>query len=48
MSSPGHRANILSPAWTQVGIGIDAGSDAPGVFAGLSVTVVTVDFGARA
>jgi uncharacterized protein YkwD len=48
MSSPGHRANILSPAWTQIGIGIDAGSDAPGVFAGLSVTVVTVDFGARA
>jgi uncharacterized protein YkwD len=48
MSSPGHRANILSPAWTQVGIGIEAGSDAPGVFAGRSVTIVTVDFGARA
>jgi uncharacterized protein YkwD len=46
MSSPGHRANILSPAWTEVGIGIDAGGDAPGVFAGRSVTVVTVDFGA--
>jgi uncharacterized protein YkwD len=48
MTSPRHRANILSPAWTQVGIGIDTGGDAPGVFDGSSVTVVTVDFGARA
>lgn len=47
MSSPGHRANILSPAWHEIGIGIDAEGDAPGVFGGRSVTVVTVDFGAR-
>jgi len=47
MSSRGHRANILSPIWHEIGIGVGAEGDAPGVFGGRSVTVVTVDFGAR-
>jgi uncharacterized protein YkwD len=47
MASRGHRANILSPAWRQIGIGVGAEGDAPGVFGGRTVTVVTVDFGVR-
>jgi uncharacterized protein YkwD len=47
MADPGHRANILSPTWRQIGISAESSSDAPGVFGGEAVTVITTDFGAR-
>ena len=39
MESPGHRANLLRPGWTRVGIGARVGS-----FLGYGATVVTADF----
>jgi uncharacterized protein YkwD len=47
MASPGHRANILDPNWRQIGIAAVSSPDAPGTYAGLSVTVITTDFGVR-
>jgi uncharacterized protein YkwD len=47
MASPEHRANILDPAWRQIGIAAVTRNDAPGTFAGLGVTVITTDFGTR-
>jgi len=47
MASPEHRANILDPAWRQIGIATVSTPDAPGTFAGLGVTVITTDFGVR-
>ncbi len=40
MSSPGHRANILSPAYTEIGIGVSSGAAPYG-------TYWTQDFGTR-
>jgi uncharacterized protein YkwD len=45
MASPGHRANILTPGFDEVGVGIAAGAPVPGV-AGVTATYVA-DFGAR-
>ena len=40
MESPGHRANLLRPGWTRVGIGARVGN-----FLGYSgATVITADF----
>jgi uncharacterized protein YkwD len=40
LASPGHRANLLRPGWTRIGIGARVGA-----FRGYSgVTVVTADF----
>ena len=47
MSSPGHRRNILTPRWREVGLSAVAVSAAPGVFGGRDVVIVTSDFGAR-
>jgi uncharacterized protein YkwD len=47
MRSPGHRENLLSPAWRQLGISVLTVRSAPGVFDGGRATVVTVDFGVR-
>jgi len=47
MHSPEHRANILNPAWRQIGIAAVTSPDAPGTYAGLGVTVITTDFGVR-
>jgi uncharacterized protein YkwD len=47
MASPEHRANILDPAWRQIGIAAVSSSDAPGAYHGLGVTVITTDFGVR-
>ena len=44
MHSPGHRANILNPAFTQIGLGIAAGAPQAGV-GGPAATYVA-DFGA--
>ena len=47
MASPEHRANILNPAWRQIGIAAVNSPSAPGTYGGLDVTVVTTDFGVR-
>ena len=47
MHSPEHRANILSPAWREIGIAAVSVPSAPGTFEGLDVTVITTDFGVR-
>ncbi len=48
MQSPGHRENLLSPDWRQLGISVLTVGSAPGIFHGGRATVVTVDFGVRA
>lgn len=45
MDSPGHRANILQPAFRQLGVGIAVGAPARGV-SGPAATYVS-DFGVR-
>ena len=47
MNSPPHRKNLLDPNWRQVGLSVKRFTDAPGVFHGLAVTIVTADFGTR-
>jgi uncharacterized protein YkwD len=47
LGSPGHRANVLSRQWRDVGVGVVSMSSAPGVYGGAPVTIVTVDFGDR-
>ena len=47
LGSPGHRKVLLSPAWTHIGLAAVHVTDAPGVFDGFDVTIVTADFGAR-
>jgi uncharacterized protein YkwD len=47
LSSPPHRANLLTPRWREIGIGAVHSSSAPGVYGGGAVTIVTADFGAR-
>jgi uncharacterized protein YkwD len=47
MASPEHRANILDPAWRQIGIAAVSSFHAPGAYDGLGVTVITTDFGVR-
>jgi uncharacterized protein YkwD len=47
MASPEHRANILDPHWTQIGIAAVNSSAAPGTYNDLDVTVITTDFGVR-
>ena len=47
MNSPEHRANLLNPAWREIGLSglhLDA---APGAYGGQAVTILTADFGAR-
>jgi uncharacterized protein YkwD len=47
LASPKHRANLLADQWRELGVSSVRAQQAPGDFAGLPVTVVTVDFGAR-
>ena len=47
MKSPGHRANILTPRWREVGLSAVTVSAAPGVFGGHDVVIITSDFGVR-
>jgi uncharacterized protein YkwD len=47
MNSPGHRANMLSQSWTEIGIGAVHVDSAPGVYAGRPATIITTDFGVR-
>jgi uncharacterized protein YkwD len=47
MNSAPHRKNLLDRNWRQVGLSVKEFTSAPGVFHGLSVTIVTADFGVR-
>ena len=47
MDSPGHRKNILGPAWREVGLSALTVPAAPGVFGGYDVVIITTDFGFR-
>jgi uncharacterized protein YkwD len=47
MESPGHRANLLSKSWREIGLSAVHVTSAPGVFGGMEVTIVTADFGSR-
>jgi uncharacterized protein YkwD len=47
MNSPGHRDNLLSRRWREVGLGAVHVASAGGEFGGGPVTVVTADFGYR-
>ena len=47
MQSPGHRKNILTAGWREIGISAVAVRSAPGVFGGRDVVIITTDFGTR-
>jgi uncharacterized protein YkwD len=47
IGSPEHLKNLLTPQWRQIGISAVRVPDAPGVFHGLPVTIITTDFGVR-
>jgi uncharacterized protein YkwD len=47
LSSPPHRANLLTARWREVGLAAVHSTSAPGVYGGYPATVVTADFGAR-
>lgn len=46
-ASPEHRANLLTARWREIGISAVHEAAAPGTYHGLSVTIVTTDFGVR-
>jgi uncharacterized protein YkwD len=47
IASPEHLRNLLTPKWRELGVSAVHVVDAPGVFHGLRVTIITTDFGAR-
>jgi uncharacterized protein YkwD len=47
MGSPGHRKNILTPRWREIGLSALEVRAAPGVYGGRDVVIVTTDFGVR-
>jgi uncharacterized protein YkwD len=47
LHSPRHRANLLRRSWQEAGVSAVHAQAAPGVFQGLEVTVITLDFGRR-
>jgi uncharacterized protein YkwD len=47
LNSPEHRANLLDPAWREVGIAARHSNSAPGIYGGRPVTIITADFGVR-
>jgi len=47
LGSPEHRANLMNPRWREIGVAAVHAADAPGVYRGLDVTIVTTDFGVR-
>ncbi len=47
LNSPGHRENLLSRSWREVGLGATHVGSAGGAFGNGPVTVITADFGAR-
>ena len=47
MKSPGHRRNILTPRWREIGVAIVTVRQAPGVYGNRTATIMTTDFGTR-
>jgi uncharacterized protein YkwD len=47
MESPGHRKNILTARWREIGLSALKVSSAPGVYGGRDVVIITTDFGVR-
>jgi uncharacterized protein YkwD len=47
MESPGHRRNILSRSWRDVGVAAVNSATSTGEYGGGPVTIITVDFGVR-
>jgi uncharacterized protein YkwD len=47
MNSPGHRDNLLSRSWREIGLGAVHDTSSSGEFGGSPVTVITADFGSR-
>lgn len=46
-ASPEHLRNMLDPNWREIGVSAVHAPQAPGVYDGLAVTIVTTDFGVR-
>ena len=47
MKSPGHRKNILTARWREIGLSALKVNSAPGVYGGRDVVIITTDFGTR-
>jgi uncharacterized protein YkwD len=47
IASPGHLRNLLTKKWRQLGVSAVHVVNAPGVFNGQTVTIITTDFGVR-
>jgi uncharacterized protein YkwD len=47
MASPGHRKNILTGRWREIGLAAVTVAGAPGVYGGRDVVIITTDFGVR-
>ena len=47
MHSPGHRKNILTARWREIGLSALQVRAAPGVYGGRDVVIITTDFGVR-
>ena len=47
MGSPGHRKNILTARWREIGLSALKVGSAPGVYGGRDVVIITTDFGTR-
>ena len=47
LTSAPHRENLFAPGWREIGVGAVHAPAAPGVYEGLDVTILTVDFGVR-
>ena len=47
MGSPGHRKNILTARWREIGLSALKVAAAPGVYGGRDVVIITTDFGVR-
>jgi uncharacterized protein YkwD len=47
LASPEHRANLMNPRWREIGVSAVHAANAPGVYHGLAVTIITTDFGVR-
>jgi uncharacterized protein YkwD len=47
MNSPKHRAILLDPTWSEIGIATRHFDSAPGIYDGEEVTILTTDFGVR-
>jgi uncharacterized protein YkwD len=47
LASPEHRRNLANPLWREIGVSAVHVAQAPGVYQGQDVTIVTTDFGVR-